>query len=175
MKTYPEYVLDRVFIDSENSENLVYLLFKDSLNRSRSALNLAPIERMLDWCNGNQDKIQKVAGAVSAYTSIDKKSQYLENPKEVALSRHITSLLDAAEDKVAIVETIFSRTFPSGWSGSLADILEVRAKAFAELSNNDSPEVQEIVKAKLSLLNKSIRENRDHESDEYNQREQRFE
>ena len=175
VKTYPEYVLDRVFIDSENSENLVYLLFKDSLNRSRSALNLAPIERMLDWCNGNQDKIQKVAGAVSAYTSIDKKSQYLENPKEVALSRHITSLLDAAEDKVAIVETIFSRTFPSGWSGSLADILEVRAKAFAELSNNDSPEVQEIVKAKLSLLNKSIRENRDHESDEYNQREQRFE
>jgi hypothetical protein len=175
VKTYPEYVLDRVFIDSENSEQLIYLLFKDRVNRSSSPLNLAPIERVLDWCNGHQDKIQKVAGAVSAYTSLDKESQTLDNPKKVALSKHITSLLDAAEDKVAIVETIFSRTFPGGWSGSLADILEVRSKAFAELLNQDLPEVQKIAKAKLSLLDRSIRENRDRESDEYNQREQRFE
>jgi len=175
VKNYPEYVLDRVFIDSENSEQLVYLLFKDRVNRSSSPLNLAPIERVLDWCNGKQDKIQKVAGAVSTYTPLEKESQTLDNPKKVALSTHITSLLDAAEDKVAIVETIFSRTFPSGWSGSLADILEVRSKAFAELLTQDSPEVQKIAKAKLSLLDRSIRENRDRESDEYNQREQRFE
>ena len=175
VKTYPEYVLDRVFIDSENSEQLMYLLFKDRVNRSSSPLNFSPIERVLDWCNGNQDKIQKVAGAVSAYTSLDKKLQNLDNPKEVALSKHIASLLDAAEDKVAIVETIFSRTFPGGWSGSLADILEVRSKAFAELLNQDTPEVQNIAKAKLSLLDRSIRENRERESDEYNQREQRFE
>jgi hypothetical protein len=175
VKTYPEYVLDRVFIDSENSEQLMYLLFKDRVNPSSSPLNFAPIERVLDWCNGNQDKIQKVAGAVSAYTSLDRESQALGNPKKVALSKHITSLLDAAEDKGAIVETIFSRTFPSGWSGSLADILEVRSKAFAELLTQDSPEVQKIAKAKLSLLDRSIRENRCRESDEYNQREQRFE
>lgn len=175
VKTYPEYVLDRVFIDCANSEQLTCLLFKDRVNRNSSPLNLAPIERVLDWCNGNQDNIQKVAGAVSAYTSLDKKSQHLDNPKEVALSSHITALLDAAEDKVAIVESILSTTFPNGWSGSLADILEVRAKAFAKLTNHDSPEVQEIAKAKLSLLNRSIRENRDRESDEYNHREQRFE
>ncbi|MCH4810431.1 hypothetical protein [Vreelandella neptunia] len=175
VKTYPEYVLDRVFIDSENSEQLTYLLFKDRVNRSSSPLNLAPIERVLDWCNGNQDKIQKVAGAVSAYTSLDKESQTLENPKKVTLSKHIRSLLDAAEDKVAIVETIFSKSFPGGWSGSLADILEVRSKAFAELLNQDLPEVKKIAKAKLSLLDRSIRENRGRESDEHNQREQRFE
>lgn len=175
VKTYPEYVLDKVFIDSENSEKLMHPLFKDGANRSSSPLNLAPIERVLDWCNGNQDKIQKVAGAVSAYASLDKESQILDNPKKVALSKHITSLLEAAEDKIAIVETIFSRTFPSGWSDSLADILEVRSKAFAELLNQDSPDVQKIAKAKLSLLDRLIRENRDRELGEYNQREQRFE
>ncbi|WP_223191913.1 hypothetical protein [Pseudoalteromonas piscicida] len=175
VKTYPEFVLDRVYIDSENSVLLMHLLFEDRGNRSSSPLNLAPIERVLGWCNGNQDKIQKVAGAVSAYTSLDKESQTLDNPKKVALSKHITSLLDAAEDKVALVETIFSRSRPSSYSGSLADILEVRKKAFAELLNHDSPGVQKIAKVKLSLLDRSIRENRNHESDEYNQREQRFE
>ncbi|WP_394389085.1 hypothetical protein [Shewanella woodyi] len=175
VKHYPEYVLDRVFRDGENNAQLMYSLFKDRVNRSSSPLNLAPIERVLDWCNGNQDKIQEVAGAVSAYTSLDNKAQPLDNPKKVTLSKHIRSLLGAAEDKVAIVETIFSRTFPSGWSGSLADILETRSKAFAELLNQDSTEVKEIAKAKLSLLDRSIRENRERDSDEYNQREQRFE
>lgn len=175
VKTYPEYVLDRVFIDIEKSEQLIYLLFKDRVNRSSSPLNLAPIARVLDWCNGDQDKIQKVAGAISAYTSLDKETQTLENPKKVALSEHITSLLDAADDKAAIVKTIYFRTFPGGWSGSLADILEVRSKAFAELLNHDLPEVHKIAKAKLSLLDRSIRENRKRDSNEYNQREQRFE
>ncbi|EGG92868.1 hypothetical protein IMCC1989_2342 [gamma proteobacterium IMCC1989] len=175
VKTYPEYVLDRVFIDSEKSEQLIDLLFKNRVNRISSPLNSTPIERVLDWCNGNQNKIQKVASAVSAYTSLDKESHTLDNPKNVALSKHITSLLDAAEDKVAIVETIFSGTFSDVWSGSLADILEVRSKAFADLLDQDLPEVQKIAKDKLSLLNKSIRERRDRESDEYNQREQRFE
>lgn len=174
VKTYPEYVLDRVFIVSEESDQLIYLLFKDWMHRSCSPLNLVPIERVLRWCHGNQGKIQKVAGAVSAYVSLDKELQTLE-PKKVALSEHITSLLDAAEDKVAIVETIYSRTIPRSYSGSLADILEDRRKAFAELSNHDSPEVRKITKAKLSLLDRSIRESRERESDEYNQREQRFE
>lgn len=175
VKTYPEYVLDRVFIDCEKSEQLICLLFKSGINRNNSLLNLAPIEHVLDWCNGNQDKIQKVATAVSVYTALDKESQPLESPIKVALSAHIMSILDVAKDKSAIVETIFSSPSPSSFSDSLAYILEVRAKALAELLIHDSPEVQEVAKAKHSLLNKSIRENKDRESDEHNQREQRFE
>ncbi|MCR6710943.1 hypothetical protein, partial [Enterobacter bugandensis] len=175
VKTYPEFVLDRVLINSENSEQLIYLLFQDRINRSSSPLNLAPIERLLKWCNGYQDRIYKVAGAVSAYTSLDKESQPLDNPKKVILSHHITSLLDAADNKAAIVETIYSKTFPSGWSGSLADILEVRLEAFEVLLNHISPEVREMAKTKLSLLNRSIRESRASEAEEYNRREQRFE
>ncbi len=52
---------------------------------------------------------------------------------------------------------------------------DFRSKAFAELLNHDLLEVKEIAKAKLSILNKSIRKNRERESNEYNQREQRFE
>ena len=97
------------------------------------------------------------------------------NLPHILALQNITSLLDAAENKVAIVETIFSRSFPSGWAGSLADILEVRSEAFADLLNHVSPEVREIARTKLSLLNRSIRENREREAEEYNRREQRFE
>lgn len=175
VENYPEFVLDRVFIDIENSEQLIYLLFKDRVHRRSSPLNLAPIERVLNWCNGNQDKIHKISGAVSAYSPLDKESLPLDNPKKVILSHHIRSILDAAENKAAIVETIFSRTFPDGWSGSLADILEVRSEAFADLLNHVSPEVREMAKIKLPLLNRSIQENREREAEEYNRREQRFE
>ena len=58
---------------------------------------------------------------------------------------------------------------------ALADILEVRSEAFADLLNHVSPEVREIARTKLSLLNRSIRENREREAEEYNRREQRFE
>ncbi|WP_214656128.1 hypothetical protein, partial [Vibrio anguillarum] len=32
VKIYPEHVLDRVFNDSEKSEHLIYLLFKETVN-----------------------------------------------------------------------------------------------------------------------------------------------
>lgn len=175
VKNYPEKFLSKVFEDSANSEQLMHMLFKDRLNLSSSPLNLAPVERVMKWCDGSQEKIQKVAAAVSAYTSIDKELQLMESPKEVTLSSHIKSLLEDAKDKSAIVETIFARTFPTGWSGSLAEILEVRTNAFSELINHTSPEVQKIARVKLALLNQSIRQNRDQEAEEHTRREQRFE
>lgn len=175
MKNYPEFVLDRVLINSEYSKKLIYRLDRDMGHRPSSPLNVTPIERVLNWCDGNQDRIHKIAGAVSAYTSLDKELHLLNNPKKLTLSHQITSLLDAAENKIAIVEVIFNKSFPNGWSGSLADILEVRAEAFAELLNHSSPEVREIAKIKLSHLNRSIRENREREVEEYNWREQRSE
>lgn len=175
VKMYPEYVLDRVFINSENSEQLSYCLFKERVNRNTSALNLAPIERVLNWCNGKQERIQQVAGSVSAYTPLDKELQPLENPKQVSLSQHIISLLDVAEEKSAIVDIITTTTIPGGWSGSLANILEVRSKAFAELLNHSSTEVKGLARTNLSQLKRYIRNYREQEAEEHNRREQRFE
>lgn len=175
VKNYPEYLLDRIFKNSEKSEYLMYSLFRDRINRKCSPLNLAPVGRVLSWCNGNQDRIQKIAGSVSAYSYLDKASRPLEKPKQIALSIHIKSILEVAEDKAGIVETIFKRSFPNEYSGSLAGILEARAKAFTELLNNDSFEVQEMAKTKLPLLYESIKENREREAERYTRQEQTFE
>jgi hypothetical protein len=93
----------------------------------------------------------------------------------VVLSEHIKSILGAAKDKLTIVEIIFKDVWPSGWSGSLADILEARSKAFAELVEYPNPEVRTLARAKLAILEKSIRKEREREAEEHNEREQRFE
>ena len=129
----------------------------------------------MKWCDGNQDRIQKVATAVSSYSSTDKETEPMDNPKQVILSDHIKSLLEVAESKVDMIETIFLRTWPSGCSGSLAEILEVRSKAFAELLDHDSLEVREIAKVKLVKIENSAREKRKEEAEKSNRYEQRFE
>ena len=80
-----------------------------------------------------------------------------------------------AKDKDKIVEIIYDEIMPSGWSGSLADILESRAKAFSELSNHASVEVQKLIEEKLALVNQWIQKEREREAQDHNQREQRFE
>ena len=174
VENYPELVLDRA-LDSDNSEQLMLSLFKDDFNRGCSSLNLVPTERLINWCKGNQDNLIKVANAVSAYTPLNKDSQLLENPKEVILSHNIKSLLDAADNKALIVETIYTNTFPTSWSGSRADIVEVRSKAFKELLVHSSSEVREMAEIKLSLLNQFIREEKLREMKSNRLGEQQFE
>lgn len=175
VKNFPEIVLNRVFIDNEKFEQLSHCLFRDQIGCSESLLNIAPVDRVTQWCNGDEYKIQKVAAAVSSYSSVDKEAYPMDNPKQVVLSSHIKSLLEISKNKADIVETIFSRTWPGGWSGSLAEILKVRSKAFAELLNHHSPNVRELAKIKLSLIDKSVRDNREREAEEHTRREQKFE
>ncbi|MFH1983192.1 MAG: hypothetical protein ABIL58_15220 [Pseudomonadota bacterium] len=174
-KNFPELVLNRVFTGGENEELLVHTLFRDRMYPSEPPLNLTSSDRLVKWCNGDQDRIQKIAAAVSSYSSTGKGKTPLDNPKQVMLSSHIKALIEIAENKIGIIETIFKGTWPGGWSGSLAEILEVRSRAFAELLSHQSPEVREFVKDKLKIIEESVRKNRIQEAERNSLREQRFE
>ena len=104
---FPELILNSVFTGDEKEALLVHNLLKSRVSRQEPSLNHVPVDRLVKWCNGNQDRIMKVAGAVSSYSSTDKKANPLDNPKQVKLSGHIKALLEAAEKPIDIVETIF--------------------------------------------------------------------
>lgn len=175
IKKYPELLLDAVFDDNENERALAFLLFKERASREEPTLNDAPLDRVLAWCGNDQERITKVAEAVHAYCTSGPNDASDENPKRMVLSEHIKSLLKAATDKLAIVETIFKGIRPGSWSGSLADIFEIRSKAFAELLDYPDSDVQVFVRTKLSQLEQRIRRERESEAAEHNEREQRFE
>lgn len=178
VKAFPEYVLDSVFKeDDKNNDFLVYRLFKPNLTRKSSPLNLASIDRIIKWCDGNQERIQRVAEAVSAYTRLGENNMnddydvLTDDPKSLKLSSHIIALLDAAEDKVAIVDGIFAESF----SMLRAETLEKQSKALTVLLSYNSSEVQKTAKIRLALLDEQIKKNRESEAKEHIREEQRFE
>lgn len=176
VENFPELVLNRVFTGDEKERRLVDSFFRALGPQNQFPLNLVPVDRLVKWCNGNQDRIQKVADAVSSYSPTDKEDKSLNNPKQVMLSDHIKILLEVAKDKINIIKTIYKHTLPTGgWEGSLAKILEDRSKAFAELLEHDSREVRELAKIKLVLIEKSVLKNRENEAKENNTYEQLFE
>ena len=113
--------------------------------------------------------------AISVYSSADTEENLSDNPQRVVLSTHAKALLDIAEDKLGVAEVFFKRTRPDSYPGSLAKILEVRSKAFAELLDHSSHDVREFAKAKLVLIEQSVRQRREQEAEENSRREQRFE
>ncbi|MFC5439007.1 hypothetical protein ACFPK0_03140 [Rhodanobacter ginsenosidimutans] len=175
VKRYPELFLGVVFDGSEKEHLCAASLFKHRVGREEPTLNDAPLNRVMAWCGDDQDRIVKVAKAMEAYRPSDPGDASDDNPRRIVLSEHIKSLLEAATDKLAIVEIIFKDIHPSSWSGSLAAILDSRSKAFAELLNERDPNVQDFVRIKLSQLEQEIRREREREASEHNEREQRFE
>lgn len=176
VKNFPELVLDGLFVGGESEDLRCRGLFRDRfLGLREASLSEAPIERLLAWCGEDQGKLNKLSELVCPFTSVKVSEVNMENPREVKISDHMMAILNAVNDKTSVVETIFARIWPSGWSGSLANILEVRASALEKLSEYPSPEVQRIVTEKLKIIRKDILKNRAREAEENNRREQRFE
>ena len=106
--------------------------------------------------------------------SADTSDDILSVPKEVSVSLHALELLRVAENKAKALEVFVKRMVPSCWS-SLADILEVRTRAFATLVEHDLPEVRGFVQARLPIIEASIQREREAESVRNSEMEQRFE
>lgn len=175
MTFHPGILLDRVFLKEEGNGHLIYCLFSESFGFRRSPLDRAPFEKLITWCNGNQYKIQKLVSFATPYISTDKDAASYDNPKSAVLTEHIKSFLNEAEDKIAIVETIFTNTCPSCWSGSLAQILDVRSKAFAELTEHTDTAVREYAATKLQELKVIVAKEYENEANENRFGEQTFE
>ncbi|MBF4489898.1 hypothetical protein IOD06_08355 [Psychrobacter sp. N25K4-3-2] len=175
LKNFPELVLETILSDSDQflEHNSIYQQFFKYCNEV--SLNIVPAQRLLDWCNNDQAKVQQVANLLDIYTPIEEPLFPTVDKRPVELSGHIKAFFYTAKDKDKIVEIIYDKIMPNGWSNSLADVLESRARAFSELSNHASVEIQKLIEEKLALVNQWIQKEREREAQEHNQREQRFE
>lgn len=176
LKNFPELLLDKIFLGDERENLRRDMLFRNrSYGSHKPMLNEVPINRLLAWCGQDQEKILNLANIISPYTTLGERKHPLNGVDRVELSEHMMTILDAAEDKSKIIDIIFSLTWPSGWTGSLASILEARARALAALTDYPSTIVKKIVAEKLREIEQSIHEHRTREANEDSKREQRFE
>jgi len=172
---FPELVLDNVFTGDDREGRLIHHFFRDRLSRSSPSLNSAPTDRLVAWCKGDQNLIARVATAVCAYSTSEAGNTPLDHPKRVVLSEHIKALLEAAQEKYGIIEAMFLAIQPRSWSGSRAEIMAVRSRAFAELLEHPLPMVREAAAVKLKQVEHVVGKYREQEAEEHNRREQRFE
>lgn len=175
VRRYPEQFLDIVFDESERERVVADDLMRERVGGEGSILCDASFDRVLAWCDNNQNRIKKIARVVGVYCAPDDTSARDEIPASVTLSEHIKSLLRVATDKLAIIEAIFDNMLPRSWAGSLADILEVRSKAIEELLEYPDSEIRGVVETKLASLKQVIQKQREIEAREHSVREQRFE
>nr|WP_252980293.1 hypothetical protein [Delftia acidovorans] len=175
IKNHTEILLDAVFCENEEESRIAAWIFMDRFGRASTSLNGASLDRLMAWCAGDQGRLQNAAAVVSPYVELDSVESSDDCPKIMVLSDHIMAILEAAADKLAIVDVIFQGISPSSWSGSRASIIEVRANAFEELVKYPDVIVQSQVKLKLPIIRKKIDYEREREADEQNMREQRFE
>lgn len=171
IRNFPELFLDVVFNISKEKTDIMNLLFRDCFPTRRPILNLIPIDRILKWCNGDEERIQTAAAGISCYTPVGGEENDLESPTCVTISEHALGLLSAAKNKIGIAEFIFKDTFIHAMRGSLTHLLEVRAKAFTELLEYPSQEVIEFAGKKLINIKKRIRQEKEID----NRSQQRFE
>lgn len=175
IKHHTELLFDAVFERGDERQSIASQLFKEQLDAEDSSIAEAPLDRMMAWCGDDQVRIQKLAVAVDSYVATNSKEPSENRPDRMVLSDHIKALLAVATDKHAMVKTIFDDISPNSWSGSRAEIMEIRSEAFGKLLEYPDADVQRHVRAKLSEIEQSIVRERESEAARLNESEQRFE
>lgn len=175
VKNFPELLLDRIFRKDKPVEQAVHVFFKDRVSREASPLNSVPVHRLIGWCEKDEQKLQFIASALTVYLPVADSLQNIDPPKGCLISEHALAVLAAAANKADIIEVFFEKIYPGSWTNSLADILELRAKAFSALLDFPMVEVRVVVEEKNILAGKFIKAQREKEASQDLTREQRFE
>jgi hypothetical protein len=117
-RVQPMIALDEFFGDPpENTRNL---LIGDLDFDRGNPLEVVPAESLIAWAQIDpQVRFPRLASAITPFTKSDDKTDLVWAP--IALR-----VLNAAPDRAAILAEFALQFQPSGWSGSLADILESR-------------------------------------------------
>lgn len=175
VSNFPELLLDRIFRKDKPVEQACHMFFKDRVSREVSPLNAVPANQLVSWCGKDEHKFQFIASAVTVYLPTAGNPQSIDTPKGYSISEHALTILKAAASKAGIIEVFFEKIYPDSWTNSLADILELRAKAFSTLLDSPMLEVRVVVEEKNNLAGKLVKAQREKEASEDLRREQRFE
>ena len=93
----------------------------------------------------------------------------------VVLSEQVYAIIDATQDPSTVLRNFCSSVRPSGWSGSLANIIAKRGEAFKTLLKHDRSDIRDAAKAAIVQIKQWAERERSLEQAEDERREQRFE
>ena len=163
--------LDGVFLDPDLTDARRHQIFREGTHRKNPLANVC-VEALLDWCRqGNfqiQERLSMLSGAIYPF-------EKEPDGDGVVLSEQARTIIEEAQDPSAILRNLCSSVRPSGWSGSLADIIAKRRQAFETLLEHDRPNIRDAAAARIAEMKEWEEQERRYEQTRDRQREQRFE
>jgi hypothetical protein len=166
----PEAFLDKVFSGDEKAQQR-RRFFIESGGMDRLPLAMINIDTLISWCGTQDDpEVWVIVGASIKLWATDKKDM------SVALSEDAVRFLDVAPDARAVLKGYASRLESrSGYSGSRADSMQLRADAIGALANNANTGIANAAKSVFNDVAKWIEDIRRSEEHRDTEREQTFE
>ncbi|HGL4053742.1 TPA: hypothetical protein ACKE1F_002882 [Citrobacter koseri] len=136
----------------------------------RSPLADVSTSVLIAWCRARNDP--SVWAAIAAGVTL-----WSKNDQQNELTIHVAAieLLEASPEPLAVLESFAERITPSSWTGSLANIMQARAKAISALSKHARPDIAGAAKTVCEKMSQWVERQKEREQREDSEREQRFE
>lgn len=146
-----------------DQEDWRHRMFFFNTREEHNPVNSVPLPHLLEWADADPDsRFPRLAAIVPAFKTEADTTEW----NEAALA-----LLDAGPDRAAVLRALATQLHPSGWVGSLADILELRRPLFQSFICDDDPAVREVALETDDCLRREIASRRLREVN----RDERFE
>ena len=163
--------LNGVFFDPDLTHAHRHWVFREGI-RKKNPLSSVCAETLLDWCRqGDCDFQERLSMLSAAIYPFEKEP----DSDGVVLSEQARAIIEEAQDPFAILRNLCSSVRPSGWSGSLADIIAKRRQAFETLLKHDRPNIRDAAAPRIAEMKEWEEQERRYEQTRDRQYEQRFE
>ncbi len=160
--------LDCIFFDPalKDYRHTIFRVGRDEEN----PLSGVSVTTLLDWC-GQGDFQGRLIMLSEAVYPFEKEPE----SDDVVLSEQVYAIIDATQDPSTVLRNFCSSVRPSGWSGSLANIIAKRGEAFKTLLKHERSDIHDAAEAAIAQINQWEGYERRRERAEAERREQRFE
>lgn len=165
----PEAFLDHVFEGNEKQrQRRLFFISHGSLRRL--PLSKIDVDVLIQWCRTRNDpKVwPAIATGVTLWAKDDEKG--VITMQETALA-----LLEASPEPMVVLESFAERNSLSSRTGSLANIMQLRADAIGMLSKHERPDIAKAARIVHEKIIHRIERQKEREQREDSEREQRFE
>ena len=161
--------LNGVFFDPTIEDDHRQEIFREQ-HDEKNLLSGVSAEALLDWCRQGdvQERLSMLSAAIYPFGKEP-------DGDGVVLSEQACAIIEAARDPCAILRNLSSSVQPSGWSGSLADIIAKRGQAFEVLLKHERPDIRAAAETQIAEIKRREEQERRYERESDRQHEQRFE
>src|SRR3989338_3910980 len=183
LRYMPRLALDAIYVPGEEAyySQMSPVIGRPYTDRKETALSVVPVDVLIDWCNASpSDRYVFAARSCKLFDTRSRASEEHANidsadDSELVISEAALPVVAHSPDKKAVIQCYLMRFTPSGWSGSLAEILKKRIPLLDALNLGNEEELKPVLTAARSSLERRIAAEELREDEEDRERTGSFE